>query len=120
MPKKILVVDDEPDMLEIVKLQLQKSGYEVLTAAKKDEGLQLVSSEKPDLILLDIFLKNDDGFEICRQIKSDNPRQKVVIYTAKIDKADARKALEVGADDLTLKGDSMSGILDAIEDKINS
>lgn len=69
--KKILIVDDEPDVLELFKMRLQKSGYEVVTASSGSEALDMSKSVVPDLVLLDIALPQMDGYEICRRLKGD-------------------------------------------------
>lgn len=71
MAKKILVVDDEPDILKSVKFILQKSGYEVLTAEDGEVGVKMAKQHSPDLILLDLRLPGKDGFEVCLELKSD-------------------------------------------------
>ena len=69
--EKILIVDDEPDILEIVSFRLKKAGYKVLTAEDGQEALDIVRSKKPDLILLDLTLPGIDGYEVCRILKAD-------------------------------------------------
>ena len=71
MAKKILVADDEADILKAVSFRLSKAGYEVITAEDGDSALEMAKSHKPDLILLDIRMPVKDGFEVCKEIKSD-------------------------------------------------
>ncbi len=71
MAKKILVVDDEPDILKVVIFRLQKEGYEVKTAIDGQMAIDMLSEERPDMVLLDITLPLLNGFEVCKRIKSD-------------------------------------------------
>ena len=71
MPKKILVVDDDPDLQRQMKALLGKKGYEVVAAYDGDEGLQKVVEERPDLIVLDVIMPVKDGFAACRELKTD-------------------------------------------------
>ena len=71
MPKKILVVDDDPDLQRQMKALLGKKGYQVVAAYDGDEGLQKVVEERPDLIVLDVMMPVKDGFTACRELKTD-------------------------------------------------
>ena len=77
--KKILVVDDEPDILSVIAFRLKKSGYEIVTAGDGKETLDLMQNWKPDLILLDIQLPVMDGYEVCRRIKADEELKHIPI-----------------------------------------
>jgi len=103
--KKILIVDDEPDILEFLKYNLLKEGFEVLTAGDGEEGLRVAEAEKPDLIVLDIMMPKMDGVEICRNIRS-NPSLKntlVAFLTAREEDYSQIAALDVGGDDYITK-----------------
>lgn len=103
--KKILIVDDEPDILEFLKYNLLKEGFEVLTACDGEEGLRVAEAEKPDLIVLDIMMPKMDGVEICRNIRS-NPSLKntlVAFLTAREEDYSQIAALDVGGDDYITK-----------------
>ena len=103
--KKILIVDDEPDILEFLKYNLVKEGFEVLTAGDGEEGLRVAEAEKPDLIVLDIMMPKMDGVEICRNIRS-NPNLKntlVAFLTAREEDYSQIAALDVGGDDYITK-----------------
>ena len=95
---KVLVVDDESSIVNIISYNLKKEGYEVITAEDGEEGLELALSEKPDLILLDIMMPKMDGYEVCRKIreKSNVP---IIMLTARADEVDKVIGLEMGADD---------------------
>lgn len=98
---KILVVDDEEDIVSLLKTCFEGQGYLVLTAYNGDEALKKLN-EHPDLILLDVMMPGKDGFEICSQIRAaiDCP---IIFLTAKVDDEDIVKGLGLGADDYLLK-----------------
>lgn len=100
--EKILVVDDEKPIVDILKYNLEKEGYRVVTAYSGDEALELVAQEAPDLILLDIMLPGKDGFTVCREIRAgqDTP---IIMLTAKELEVDKVLGLELGADDYVTK-----------------
>ncbi|OFI48664.1 DNA-binding response regulator [Floricoccus tropicus] len=100
--KKILVVDDEKPISDIVKFNLTKEGYEVVTAFDGEEALELFESENPDLILLDLMLPKIDGLEVAREIRktSDMP---IIMVSAKDSEFDKVIGLELGADDYVTK-----------------
>ena len=103
--KKILIVDDEPDILEFLEYNLKKEGFLVITAGDGEEGLALAAKEKPDLIVLDIMMPKMDGVEICRQIRSNpsynNPL--IAFLTAREEDYSQIAALDVGGDDYITK-----------------
>ena len=103
--KKIIVVEDEPDLVDVVTYNLQREGYFVLAAQRGDEGLNLIRSERPDLVLLDLMLPGMDGLSICRQMKSDNSLSEIpiIIASAKGEESDVVIGLEMGADDYLAK-----------------
>ncbi|MFD1671366.1 response regulator YycF [Agrilactobacillus yilanensis] len=102
MAKKILVVDDEKPISDIVKFNLEKEGYEVVTAYDGEEAVEKVEAEEPDLILLDLMLPKMDGLEVARQVrkKRDTP---IIMLTAKDSEIDKVLGLELGADDYVTK-----------------
>jgi two-component system response regulator VicR len=99
---KILVVDDEASIVNIISYNLKKEGYEVITAEDGEQGYELAMSEAPDLLLLDIMMPKMDGYEVCRKIreKSDVP---IIMLTARADEVDKVLGLEMGADDYVTK-----------------
>lgn len=99
---KILVVDDEKPISDIIKFNLTKEGYNVITAADGKEALSLYSDESPDLVLLDQMLPEVDGIEVLRQIRS-NDDTPVIMVTAKDSEIDKVLGLEMGADDYVTK-----------------
>ena len=102
MDKKILVVDDEKPIADILQFNLKKEGYEVFCAYDGNEALKMVEERQPDLILLDIMLPQRDGMEVCREVrkKYETP---IIMLTAKDSEIDKVLGLELGADDYVTK-----------------
>ncbi|MDD5225996.1 MAG: response regulator [Candidatus Omnitrophica bacterium] len=105
MKKKILVVDDEPDIQTIVGGRLTALGFEVLMAKDGQEGLNLARKESPDVILLDLMLPKLDGFKVCRMLKFDKAFENIpiIIFSAKGSDADKKLATQSGADAYMVK-----------------
>ncbi len=104
MPK-ILVVDDEPDAIELIKFNLKAAGYDVHTAADGDEALKKARSVVPDLIILDVMLPEVDGLEVCKILRRDGRVSAIpiIMLTAKAAEIDRVLGLELGADDYVTK-----------------
>lgn len=105
MKKKILLVDDEPNIQMIVGARLAAMGFEVLIAKDGQEGLDLAREELPDAILLDLMLPKLDGYKVCRMLKFDKAFEKipVIIFSAKGSDADKKLAEQAGADEYMVK-----------------
>jgi two-component system phosphate regulon response regulator PhoB len=103
--EKILVIEDEPDIAEVLQYNLQKEGFDVETARRGDAGLDAVRRDNPDLILLDLMLPGIDGLELTRMLKRDpvTSRLPIVMLTARGDEVDRIVGLELGADDYISK-----------------
>jgi DNA-binding response OmpR family regulator len=103
--KKLVIIEDEPDILEVLKYNLKRDGHEVFAAADGPLGLALVRRELPDLVLLDLMLPGMDGLEICETIKNDPLVQNtlIIMLTAKAEESDIVLGLGVGADDYMAK-----------------
>lgn len=99
---RILVVDDEPDIVELVAMYLADAGYEVLRADTGTEALRLVAEARPDLVLLDLMLPEVDGWEVCRRLRAEGALP-VIMLTARGDPVDAVRGLDLGADDYLVK-----------------
>jgi len=100
MAKKILVADDEPNIVTALEFLLERAGYEVRTAANGDEALAAIAQDPPDLVLLDIMMPVKSGYEVCKRIR-DQPewgKVKVVMLSAKGRDAEVTKGLAMGAD----------------------
>lgn len=100
--QKILVVDDEQPIADIVQFNLEKEGYQVIVAHDGDEAIQLALDENPDLILLDIMLPNKDGNEVLREVRKTKTMP-IIMLTAKDSEIDKVLGLELGADDYVTK-----------------
>jgi two-component system alkaline phosphatase synthesis response regulator PhoP len=102
---KILVVDDEADILEFISYNLKKEGYEVFTASNGKEALPIAKKMKPDLILLDVMMPIMDGIETCKRIKADSDFNQtyVVFLTARSEDYSEIEGLDAGADDYIAK-----------------
>ncbi|EEI22816.1 response regulator receiver domain protein [Limosilactobacillus fermentum ATCC 14931] len=102
MDKKVLVVDDEKPISDIIKFNLEKEGYEVVVAYDGEEALQKVESESPDLIVLDLMLPKIDGLEVAKQVRAKRSTP-IIMVTAKDSELDKVLGLELGADDYVTK-----------------
>ena len=102
---KILVVDDEPDAVDLIKFNLKAAGYEVVTAADGDEALKKARSLSPNLIILDVMLPEVDGLEVCKILRRDPTASgiPIIMLTAKAGEVDRVLGLELGADDYVTK-----------------
>ncbi len=103
--KKILIVEDEPDIMEVVRIALSDSSYRIELASTGEEALEITAAEIPDLLLLDIMLPGISGLEVCKQLKGD-PKTKgahIIILTAKAQRKDIRAGYEAGCDDYIVK-----------------
>jgi DNA-binding response OmpR family regulator len=106
MPEKLLIVDDEPAVCDLLVYNLRKAGYETLVAHDGLTALEMTRKESPDLILLDLMLPGMDGLEVCRTLRKDN-RIPVIMLTARGEEIDRVVGLEMGADDYLAKPFSM-------------
>jgi DNA-binding response OmpR family regulator len=99
---KVLVIDDEPGLLTLVKVGLSQDGFQVLTASSGKDGLRMAYDNRPDVILLDIMMPEMDGFDVCQRLRHvcDTP---ILMLTAKSDRQDVIKGLTLGADDYITK-----------------
>ena len=102
MAKKILIVDDEKSIVDILRFNLKKEGYETIEAYDGETAVNMALSQKPDLILLDVMLPEMDGFTVCRKIRQTMSTP-ILMLTAKADEVDRILGLELGADDYILK-----------------
>lgn len=104
MTKKILVIDDEPDILKLAIIRLEACGYEVLLAENGEKALEVLKGTTPDLILLDLLLPKMQGDALCKKLKSDPKTKKIpiVLFTASAVRVPS-KVGEIGADDYIVK-----------------
>ena len=117
MQTKILVVDDESNIRELVKFHMEKESYLVVEAENGQEALNKIKTERPDLIILDLMLPDIDGLEVCRRTKSNRQTSgiPIVILTAKQEEVDMILGLELGADDYLTKPFSPRALLARIK-----
>ena len=117
MAKKILVVDDEPDILKVVVFRLEKAGYKVTAAEDGQKALDSVQREKPDLILLDLRLPVIDGYEVCKRLRSDEAFKKIpiIFLTASTAPTIIEKTKEYKADDYLIKPFEPDDLLKKVE-----
>lgn len=103
--RKILIADDEPDILEIVSFNLQAEGYEVFTAKNGDEAIEEAKKNKPDLIILDVMMPRKNGFEVCNTLRlyPEFKKTLIIFLTALNDETTEIKGLETGGDDYITK-----------------
>jgi two-component system alkaline phosphatase synthesis response regulator PhoP len=101
----VLVIDDEADLIELVRYNLEKEGFQVIGAGDGESGLSLASSEKPDVIVIDLMLPGIDGLEVCRSLRAGSGtfRIPIIMLTAKASESDRIVGLELGADDYVTK-----------------
>jgi two-component system, OmpR family, alkaline phosphatase synthesis response regulator PhoP len=105
MSKKILVVDDERDLNELVSYNLEKEGFQVVRAYNGEDALRQIFHSVPDLVVLDLMLPEIDGWEVCKRLRADNRTKQVpiIMLTARADETDKILGLELGADDYMVK-----------------
>lgn len=99
---KLLIVDDEPAILEMVETKMRREGFSTFTAESAEEGLRLFRRVRPDLIILDVMLPGRSGFDLCRTIRKDSGTP-ILFLSARADEADRVRGLELGADDYLIK-----------------
>ncbi|MCM8761483.1 MAG: response regulator [Candidatus Omnitrophica bacterium] len=117
MNKKVLVIDDEFDFVDAIKMRLEANGYEVISAHNGNDGIEKAAKEAPALIFLDLVMPKLNGFEALSRLKTD-PRLShipVIIITAKSDTEYAFDAGKLGADDYIIKPVSMEGVLGLVK-----
>jgi len=116
MAKKILVVDDEPNIVLSLEFLMGQAGYEVCTAENGDEALRVVAQDRPDLVLLDINLPDISGYEVCQQIRANADWRaiKILMITAKGRVVEREKGLAMGADDYITKPFSAQEVVEKV------
>lgn len=105
MPGTIAIVEDESNIVELIKYNLDREGYRTISANNGRKGLELIKQELPDLVILDLMLPELDGLSVCKQLRSDAQTKSIpiIILTAKSEEADRVLGLEMGADDYVTK-----------------
>jgi DNA-binding response OmpR family regulator len=117
MPKQILIVDDEQNIIVPLQFLMEKSGYMVSVAQSGEEALESISKSRPDLILLDIMLPGIDGYEVCEilRLKPEWMHIKIIFLTAKGRDVDIAKGMVLGADEYITKPFSNQEIIDCVK-----
>ena len=118
MAKRVLVVDDEPNIVDILRFNLEREGYEVITAEDGVQGLEMARSSDPDLILLDVMMPEMDGFEVCRELRREDKLTPIIMLTAREEEADRVMGLELGADDYVSKPFSVRELMARVRTNI--
>ena len=118
MAKKVLVVDDESNIVDILRFNLQREGYEVVAAYDGQEGLDKARSEGPDLILLDVMLPRMDGFQVCEELRRTDRLTPIIMLTAREEERDRVMGLELGADDYVVKPFSVRELMARVRTNI--
>ena len=118
MSHKVLVVDDEPDVLLLCRVNLEFEGYEVLEAADGEEGLRLLREEKPDVVLLDVMMPRKDGWQVLEEVKADNDLKDIpiVMLTAKVQDQDQIRGWSHGAAEYITKPFSPLSLSQVLQD----
>lgn len=103
--KKILVVEDEVDLVKAIELRLTKEGFDVITSLDGEDALKKARTENPDLLILDLMLPKIDGYKVCRLLKFDQKYKNVpvIMLTARVEERDRNLGMEMGADEYITK-----------------
>jgi DNA-binding response OmpR family regulator len=120
MAKKILIVDDEPNIVISLEFLMKKEGFEVAVANDGDEALAMVASFDPDMLLLDVMMPKKSGFEVCEALRADTQRAglKIVMLTAKGRDTEMAKGLAIGADAYVTKPFSTKELVDKVKEML--
>lgn len=121
--KKILIVDDQPEVRELVTITLKNENYKILEASEGRESIDIIRKEKPDVVLLDIMLPGEiDGFEVCRQVREDKEFKdiSIVMLSSQGSEEDIEKGKKVGADDYFVKPFSPLQLIKKVEDLLGN
>lgn len=118
MPKRILIVDDEANIVLSLEFLMKQAGYEVETATDGDEALEAITQAKPDLVLLDVMMPRKNGYEVCEAIRASDDWKDVlvVMLTAKGRDVEREKGLSLGADDYITKPFSTQEVIDKVRE----
>ena len=116
--KTVLIVEDEKNIVDILRFNLQREGYRTVEAYDGADGLAKARSENPDIILLDVMLPKMIGFDVCRTLREEGNNVPVIILTAREEEADKVLGLEIGADDYITKPFSMRELIARVKANI--
>ena len=116
---KILVIDDDPDVRKVMGVMLKKEGYEVKTASRREEALEILENEKPSLILLDVLLSGSDGRELCREIKTNEATRDIPIIMLSGHPGASQQFESYGANDFIAKPFQTESLLEKLSRQIS-
>ena len=116
--KTVLIVEDEKNIVDIIRFNLQRTGYNTLEAYDGESGLAMAREKKPDLILLDVMMPKMMGFDVCRALRAEGDNVPVIILTAREEEEDKILGLEIGADDYITKPFSMRELMARVKANI--
>lgn len=121
MPRKILIVDDEPNIVIPLQFLMEQNHYEVLVAQNGEEAIEIISRYRPDLVLLDIMLPGIDGYEVCEMVRLNPEWQdiRIIFLTAKGREVDIAKGMVLGADAYITKPFSNIKVVDKVKELLN-
>ena len=116
--KRILIIEDEEQMVEMLKMRLEANNYEVLSTDDGKKGLEMAQKQNPDLIILDLMIPKMDGFKVCGLLKRDSrySRIPIILFTARAQESDKRMGKEIGADAYITKPFEPKVLLEKIEE----
>lgn len=121
MPKKVLIVDDEPNIVLSVEFLMQRDGLDVVTASDGQEAVELLASTKPDLMILDVMMPRKNGFEVCAEVRADPELEgiPILMLTAKGREAEMKKGISLGADAYITKPFSTHDLVAKVHELLN-
>lgn len=114
MKKKILIVDDEEDLIEMLRYHLAKNGYDVIKAYDGDTAIDILKRETVHLIILDVMMPGRDGYEVCQMIRSEGDQTPIIFLTARTEEIDEVLGLEIGGDDFIRKPFSIKSLISRV------
>jgi DNA-binding response OmpR family regulator len=115
--RKILVVDDEPNVVRSLRFVLEKEGYDVSSAANGEEAMAKIQEIKPKLVFLDVMMPKKNGYEVCKEVKDNSSLSDthIIMLTAKGQEADREKGFDAGADEFMTKPFSLMAVVDRVK-----
>jgi len=121
MSKKVLIVDDEPNIVLSVEFLMQREGHEVVTAGDGQEAMDVLAAARPDLMILDVMMPRNNGFEVCAEVRADpaTSGMPILMLTAKGREAEMKKGLSLGADAYITKPFSTHDLVTKVNELLN-
>lgn len=121
MTKKVLIVDDEPNIVLSVEFLMQREGHDVVTAGDGQEAIEILARSKPDLMILDVMMPRKNGFEVCAEVRADPELSgmPILMLTAKGREAEMKKGLSLGADAYITKPFSTHELVTRVHELLN-